>query len=43
VSSALLNVMKGQMTHDEFHRAVHELAAHHRGKPFDRDAVTNQF
>ena len=43
VSSALLNVMKGQMTPDEFHRAVRELAAHHAGKAFDRDAVSIRY
>jgi hypothetical protein len=43
VSSALLNVMKGQMTPDELHRAVRALAAHHPGQPFDKDAVTIQY
>ncbi len=35
--------MKGQMTPDEFRKAVRELAAHHRGKPFDRGAVSFEY
>ncbi len=39
-SSSLLNSMKAQLDPDELRKAVRELAAHHRGKPFDRSAVT---
>jgi hypothetical protein len=38
-SSELLNSMKFELGPEEFPAAVRELAAHHGGRPFDRDAV----
>lgn len=39
VTSMLMNAVKGDLSEEEFHLVMNELARHFEGKPFDRNVV----